>query len=576
MISETKIHSHSSVSMACQNCKSDFIVEPDDFSFYEKMKVPAPTFCPECRRMRRLAWYNLMNLFHRNCDLCGEKFISTYPKEAPYVVYCHKCWWSDKWSFQDFGVDYNFSKPFFQQFDELMHKVPLLGITNSTTITGFPYNNYATYIKDCYFTFDSDFNQECAYGITMTRNRESFDSSMIMDCDTCYDCMNLFKSHHIVGTRGNNRFCIDCYFVRDCENCQDCFMCAGLRNKKYFFKNKQYTKEEYENLKNQYNLGSYKDYIRAKIDTEEFWKSVPSKPVWDTMSVDSSGSYVFNSKNCHECYDVSDCEDSKYLLAIYRKTQKNCYDLSTFGFNIENIYEGMNIFENSSYIKFCDGCGLNAINIEYCKSVIGGQNCFGCVSVRKGENVIFNKVYSKEEFKILREKIIKHMDEMPYIDKLGNIYKYGEFFPVELSPFPYNMTFAQLFNPKAKNEIEEIGGSYLEENKNEYNITKKSEDIPDNIKDVEDSILNEVIGCNKCGRGYKIIEMELRFLRKMNLPIPQECPFCRMNEKLNLWVDNMHLKDRICDKCGRDFKTHWNKERAPLIYCKECYKLEFL
>ena len=29
----------------CQNCKKDFVIEPDDFLFYEKMKVPAPTFC---------------------------------------------------------------------------------------------------------------------------------------------------------------------------------------------------------------------------------------------------------------------------------------------------------------------------------------------------------------------------------------------------------------------------------------------------------------------------------------------------------------------------------------------------
>ena len=31
----------------CQNCKKDFVIEPDDFLFYEKMKVPAPTFCAE-------------------------------------------------------------------------------------------------------------------------------------------------------------------------------------------------------------------------------------------------------------------------------------------------------------------------------------------------------------------------------------------------------------------------------------------------------------------------------------------------------------------------------------------------
>ncbi len=28
----------------CQNCKKDFIIEPEDFNFYEKIKVPAPTF----------------------------------------------------------------------------------------------------------------------------------------------------------------------------------------------------------------------------------------------------------------------------------------------------------------------------------------------------------------------------------------------------------------------------------------------------------------------------------------------------------------------------------------------------
>jgi len=28
----------------CQNCKKEFIIEPEDFEFYEKIKVPTPTF----------------------------------------------------------------------------------------------------------------------------------------------------------------------------------------------------------------------------------------------------------------------------------------------------------------------------------------------------------------------------------------------------------------------------------------------------------------------------------------------------------------------------------------------------
>jgi hypothetical protein len=33
--------------------------------------------------------------------------------------------------------------------------------------------------------------------------------------------------------------------------------------------------------------------------------------------------------------------------------------------------------------------------------------------------------------------------------------------------------------------------------------------------------------------------MELRFLRKINLPIPRECPFCRINEKLKRMIEEL-------------------------------------
>jgi len=59
----------------CQNCKKDFVIEPDDFAFYEKIKVPPPTFCPECRLMRRYAWRNERVLYRRNCDLCEKSTV---------------------------------------------------------------------------------------------------------------------------------------------------------------------------------------------------------------------------------------------------------------------------------------------------------------------------------------------------------------------------------------------------------------------------------------------------------------------------------------------------------------------
>ena len=114
----------------CQNCKKGFVVEPDDFGFYEKMKVPVPTFCPPCRKQRRLSWRNEFVFYNRTCDLCKRSIISTYPSSAPFPVYCNRCWWSDKWDPKSYQQEIDWGKPFFDQFQELRMKVPVLALDN--------------------------------------------------------------------------------------------------------------------------------------------------------------------------------------------------------------------------------------------------------------------------------------------------------------------------------------------------------------------------------------------------------------------------------------------------------------
>jgi len=75
----------------CQNCKKDFTIETEDFNFYEKIGVPAPKFCPECRLIRRLAWRNDLTFYNRSCDLCGEKIISIEEKGSALILNCGKC-----------------------------------------------------------------------------------------------------------------------------------------------------------------------------------------------------------------------------------------------------------------------------------------------------------------------------------------------------------------------------------------------------------------------------------------------------------------------------------------------------
>ena len=130
---ETRATSTSSVRV-CQNCKSQFVIEPEDFNFYEKIQVPPPTFCPECRLQRRMQLRNERTLYKRKCCAPGhgEEFISVYSPDKALNVVDDRYWWSDSWNAFDYGKEYDFSKPFFRQFRELLERVPLiaLSITN--------------------------------------------------------------------------------------------------------------------------------------------------------------------------------------------------------------------------------------------------------------------------------------------------------------------------------------------------------------------------------------------------------------------------------------------------------------
>jgi hypothetical protein len=538
--------------------------------------VPPPTFCPDCRLQRRLAWMPSLVLFKRNCDLCGENCFSMYEPSAPFTVYCHKCWWSDKWDPSSFGEEIDFTKPFLEQWKELLHRTPILGLAIDT-ITGklSPYTNHCSYAKNCYLIYYSDHAEDSAFGYQITHSKDVYNSGTIMDSNICYDSSHVYKSYNIIRATGNNRSCYDCFFIRDCEGCHHCFGLSSAKNKSYCFLGEQLSKEEYEEKIKNIDLGSHEEYLIWEKKCQEYFKTVSPKPAWETLSKDISGSYVFHSKNCHNSFDVIDCEDSKFLMLIKEGQVRDCYDYTDWGNNVSLVYDSITVGEFASNVKFSQHCSTSIENIEYSKLQLGGSNCFGCVSMKKGKYCILNKQYNKKEYEILVKKIKKHMDELPFRDKKGNIYKYGEFFPIEFSPHAYNNSFANLFFPLEKEEVFSLGLKWNEIENKEYKITLKNKEIQDNVKEISEDILKEVIECSNCIRGFKIILPELQFLKKYNLPVPRKCPFCRVEDKINNWILNMTLFNRICNKCKVEFKTHYSKERAPIIYCGDCYKKEF-
>ena len=105
--------------------------------------------------------------------------------------------------------------------------------------------------------------------------------------------------------------------------------------------------------------------------------------------------------------------------------------------------------------------------------------------------------------------------------------------------------------------------------------TIKSEDIPDHINDVQDLITKEILCCIDCQRNYKITEQELLFYRKMILPIPRKCFYCRHRDRV-IRRGPFKFFIRKCSNCGTETHTNLTEEVAPIMYCEKCYQQEVI
>ena len=180
---------------------------------------------------------------------------------------------------------------------------------------------------------------------------------------------------------------------------------------------------------------------------------------------------------------------------------------------------------------------------------------------------------------------------MPYLDSQGRIYKYGEFFPTDFCPFSYNETIANEYYPLTERKAREYGFKWKEKDYRDYRIEIEPEDLPDNIKDADESIVGKVIGCahkencnEQCTAAFKIIPDELQFYKKINVTLPRLCPNCRHFQRLAK-RNPLQLWHRTCmcdkqghshgeDKCEVEFETSYAPDRPEIVYCEKCYQQE--
>jgi hypothetical protein len=178
--------------------------------------------------------------------------------------------------------------------------------------------------------------------------------------------------------------------------------------------------------------------------------------------------------------------------------------------------------------------------------------------------MILNKEYSKEEYFILKDKIIEDMKARG---------EYGEFFPNHLSPFSYNETQAQVYFPKTKEEVLNAGFTWREDMPGTFGKeTIVPEDLPDSIDDIDESIIGKVLACVRTGRNYNITRQEYDFFKFRNIPIPRLHPNERYLDRIKL-RPKRQLYQTKCSVSGVDIYTAYSPDNRPKnIVSDEVYK----
>ena len=556
----------------CKQCQKEFSVADEDLEFYKQISPkfgektclwPAPTLCPSCRAMRRQAWRNERNLYKTKCAKSGADIVSIYsPDKTDYKVYSLSEWWKDDWDATQYGQDYDESKKFFEQFDELLKVVPRLALFNTQT-QNCDFVNYTAECKDCYMSSVIYYKcEKVHYSYLTYTSKNSVDVGF---CDKVENGYELVSSNGSYGCKYSNRLtnCRECYFSQDLTGCSDCILSNNLNRKQYYVRNKQVTKEEYEKELKEMDLGSHAKVQELLKEYEELRKTAIVKFANLMQCEDCEGDNLINCRNVKKCFSSVRVDNSRYCFD--QEDGKNIYDSEggSFEWALETNHTGF----GSNFIA-TSGV-LSSSNMYYSENCHNCRDCFGCVGLKHKQYCILNKEYSKEEYESMAGKII---------GKMTADGEWGEFFPMSLSPFGFNETLAFDFFPKTKEEAQTLGAKWQD---NDYSLKydgpfyEPKDNIQEYIANEQErqNLLSGILKCEVSGKPFKIVPQELAFYIAQGLPIPRKHYDVRYKERFNMRNPKV-LYHRSCmnEGCGNEFETTYAPDRPEKVYCENCYR----
>ena len=543
-------------SKTCEHCLNLFTITEGELSLYEKVGIELPTICFFCRVKIHLSFWMFGKFRKGKSDLSGESLITVLPEKSRYPIYTSSEWYSDKWDAMDYGQDYDENKSFFEQLQELQEKVPHPH-QNGKKNTGCDWCDDVWNSKNCYLSRSMEECEDLFYSYRNIKVKNSLDATICFDCEKCYEISECHHSYRLFFSK-HSRDCIDSYFLYDCRNCQNCFMCWNLRGKSYCIENIQYKREEYLEKLKLFKLGSYESIQDYKRHFDEIvQKEVVHRENFNMRAYGSDGDYLLDVKNCHNCNTINESEDCSNCIRGMRKKS----DIDANGCWYSELSGNCSCCDKNYALKYSNWSSSRYS--EYLDLCIECEYCFGCVGLKKKKYCILNKQYTKEQYEELKNKIISDMKKRE---------EYGKFLPYSMSAGPFNFSSAFLYFPDTKKEdILKLGGYW--EDVVENNVEgMPTNQLPDDIKDVEDTIVTQALICPETGWRFNIAKNELIFYKENNIPLPRLHFDVRIK---NILKDLMVLQvyPYKCIYCKKDIEAYYLPEWGyQKIACEECYK----
>ncbi len=550
----------------CKDCKKEFQIESEDITFFKTLRVPSPKLCPDCRHRRRLAFANYSSIYKRQCDVPGhtEKMISLVAPVMPWVTYDYETYYSDAWNPFSYQKEIYPNESFFTQYVSLLKQVPQPGVRRGKNCVNSDYCFYGESLKDAYYVFGGRRSENVLYSASIFDSKNITDSYFVRDVDTGFNNVTTSDSYKCFFAYFSSN-CMDSDLIYDCRNCQNCFGCVNLRNKNYCWFNEQLSKEEYLKRRSEVNLGSRQV---NKIYQEKFWNFVKENPVRavrNYQSVNVSGNDIKRSKDCQYVFQTEDSQNLRYASFVVFK-MKDCMDIGFSG-RAERNYEAQNCGGNSSNIKFSYAVKESS-DSEFLISCNNCSNCFGCIGLKNASYCIFNKQYKQEEYFEILDNVKAKMLESG---------EYGEFFPMSFSPVAYNSSMANILFPMSEEEAK-IRGLFWQPDTNVDMKDLKSvlvTELPDDIKDVDDSIHAVAVIGENSGKPFRFAKQEIDFYKRYNLALPSDTPYQRIIDRFKI-VSNFQTYDENCFSCKEKIKSAYKTVDGYKPYCETCFQKEVI